>query len=57
MAAPHRVLQYQTEFIGQVPLLQPTNFQYKKPPSAPINVKIICSRLFLKKSFIVFILI
>jgi hypothetical protein len=38
---------YHTDFIGQVPEVQPMNFQYKKPAMAPITVKANLNRFIL----------
>jgi len=35
---PYKVLKYHNDLIGHAPEAQPTNFQYRNPPVAPIMV-------------------
>jgi hypothetical protein len=53
--APYAVLFGHLEVIGHVPVVQPTNFQYKKPPAAPTSIPAIRSLLFDKKFHIGFL--
>jgi uncharacterized protein affecting Mg2+/Co2+ transport len=44
--APQTELITGEEVIGQVPELQPTNRQYRKPPAAPITTPMIVTQFF-----------
>ncbi len=45
---PHKVLINGDEVMGQVPVLQPTNFQYRNPAIAPKKLPSIINQCFLR---------
>ena len=55
IAAPHIELITGEDVIGQLPLLQPTNRQYRKPATPPVNIPIVVSKLFFVNNLNLFI--
>lgn len=50
---PYKVLFIGFDVIAQVPVLQPTNFQYKNPAMAPNGIPMMVKRFFFINVFII----